>query len=101
MMTKRAEQSGRNLLCEAMLSLQTVEECQRFLDDLCTVAELRAMTQRVEVAMLLNDGQIYRDILETTGASSATISRVNRCLHHGAEGYKLVIGRMKEREQGE
>lgn len=98
MMTKRVEQDGRDILCDALLSLKTTEECKQFLDDLCTVAERRAMTQRVEVAMLLNDGQIYRDILETTGASSATISRVNRCLHHGADGYKLVISRLKEQE---
>ncbi len=98
MMTKQMTQEGHDLLCEAILSLQTMDECKQFLDDLCTVAERRAMTQRVEVAMLLNDGQIYRDILDTTGASSATISRVNRCLHHGADGYKLVISRIKEQQ---
>lgn len=98
MMTKKMDDSSRDLLCEALLTLNTMEECQHFLEDLCTVAELRSMSQRVEVAMLLNDGQIYRDILDSTGASSATISRVNRCLHHGADGYKLVISRMKEKE---
>ncbi len=99
MMTKPMGKAQHDLLCEALLSLNTMEECKQFLDDLCTVAERRAMTQRVEVALLLSEGQIYRDILDTTGASSATISRVNRCLHHGADGYKLVISRLGEQNK--
>lgn len=86
-----------DLLYETMLELKTVEECRNFLEDLCTVAELRAMEQRLEVAMNLNDGLIYNDILERTGASSATISRVNRCLRYGAGGYQAVLPRMMER----
>ena len=77
------------------------EECRNFLQDLCTVSELKAMEQRMEVAMLLDDGLIYSDILERTGASSATISRVNRCLHYGAEGYHTVIPRLKGEKEKE
>lgn len=80
---------------EAILSLENVDECMRFFVDLCTVAELMAMEQRYEVAKLLDEGLIYNDILEKTGASSATISRVNRSLQFGAEGYRVAIDRMK------
>ena len=85
-----------NLLYEAVLALETPEECRAFFQDLCTVAELRAMAQRLEVAQLLDDGLIYNDILQRTGASSATISRVNRALQYGADGYKLVLPRLKK-----
>lgn len=74
---------------------------QEVLSDLCTVAELRAMEQRFEVAMLLSDGMIYNDILERTGASSATISRVNRSLQYGADGYQAVLPRIKEKLGGD
>lgn len=93
----KKETTGKgDLLYESILELKTVEECRRFFEDLCTVAELRAMEQRLEVAMYLNDGLIYNDILEHTGASSATISRVNRCLRYGAGGYQAVLPRMAE-----
>ena len=78
-MTKKAKENG-DLLYESILTLRDLDECKRFFEDLCTVAELRAMEQRFEVALLLNDGMIYNDILERTGASSATISRVNGAL---------------------
>ena len=84
------------LLYEAVLSLKTPEECRAFFQDLCTVAELRAMSQRLEVAQLLDMGLIYNDILQRTGASSATISRVNRALQYGADGYKTVLPRLKK-----
>ena len=83
-----------NLLYEAVLALETPEECRAFFQDLCTVAELRAMAQRLEVAQLLDRGLIYNDILRHTGASSATISRVNRALQYGADGYKTVLPRL-------
>ena len=86
-------------LYEAILSLKDLDECKRFFSDLCTVYELRAMSQRFEVAMLLSQGMIYNDILERTGASSATISRVNRSLHYGANGYQTVIPRIRVREE--
>ena len=84
---------------QAILSLQNVDECMRFFDDLCTVTELMAMEQRFQVAMCLNQGMIYNDILAETGASSATISRVNRSLQYGSDGYAIVFDRMKEQEQ--
>ena len=85
-------------LYEALLTLKTPEECYAFFEDLCTVSELRSMEQRFEVASLLNDGMIYSDILEQTGASSATISRVNRSLSYGTGAYERVFARMKELE---
>lgn len=93
---KKSPKADNHLLYESLLQLQSVEECRRFLQDLCTVSELKAMEQRIEVAMYLRDGMIYQDILKRTGASSATISRVNRCLQYGAEGYQTVLPRMDE-----
>lgn len=93
-MTKRGEQS--DLLYKTILELKDLDECRRFFADLCTVGELRAMEQRFEVAVLLSEGMIYNDILERTGASSATISRVNRSLNYGSDGYQDVLPRVKE-----
>lgn len=84
------------LLFEAILALKDQEECRAFFQDLCTVAELKAMAQRLEVAQLLDQGLIYNDILQRTGASSATISRVNRALQYGADGYKTVLPRLSK-----
>ena len=98
-MSKFLEKESSDTLYRAIVSLQDVDECRRFFQDLCTVSELKAMEQRMEVAMLLDQGLIYSDILERTGAYSATISRVNRCLHYGADGYQAVIPRLKERQE--
>ena len=96
---KKNLKKPRNLkLYEAILSLETVDECVRFFDDLCTVTELMAMEQRFQVARCLDEGMIYNDILAETGASSATISRVNRSLQFGREGYAVVFERLKEKE---
>ena len=92
--TKKEKSDG---LYRAILTLQSEEEVYDFFQDLCTVTELRAMEQRFEVAVLLKQGMIYNDILERTGASSATISRVNRSLSYGAGGYETVFARMKKR----
>ena len=81
-----------------ILSLENVEECYQLFEDLCTINEINAMAQRMEVAIMLSEGRTYVDIAEKTGASTATISRVNRCLNYGADGYKMVIDRMKEKE---
>ncbi len=81
-------------LYRAILTLETVDECMRFFDDLCSVNELKAIEQRYQVASLLNEGRVYTDILEKTGASSATISRVNRSLQYGADGYAIVFERL-------
>ena len=93
-MQKDAHHQNR-LLFQAILALNSEEECRAFFQDLCTVAELRAMSQRLEVALLLDKGMIYNDILQRTGASSATISRVNRALQYGADGYKAVLPKLK------
>jgi len=95
-MMKGGKKGESDLLYRAVLSLKDLDECKKFFSDLCTVAELRAMEQRFEVAILLSEGMIYNDILERTGASSATISRVNRSLHYGADGYQEVLPRLKE-----
>lgn len=94
-----AKKEKNDLLYHAILTLETPEECYRFFQDLCTISELRAMEQRYEVATLLDQGMIYNDILEKTGASSATISRVNRCLLGGAGGYESVLEKMRDFEK--
>ena len=94
--SKIAKKEKSDLLYRAILTLETPEECYQFFQDLCTISELRAMEQRYEVATLLNEGMIYQEILEKTGASSATISRVNRSLINGAGGYECVLEKMKD-----
>ena len=96
-MIKGGKRRESDILYEAILSMKDMEECKKFFQDLCTVSELRSMEQRFEVAILLSEGMIYNDILERTGASSATISRVNRSLHYGADGYQEVLPRIKEK----
>ena len=96
-MVKIGKKEKSELLYRAILQLRDEQECYDFFQDLCTVSELRSMEQRFEVAELLNQGMIYSDILEKTGASSATISRVNRALQYGAGGYAKVFARMKKR----
>ena len=97
-MSKFLDKPSSDTLYRAIAALETEEECRKFFQDLCTVSELKAMEQRMEVAMLLDEGLIYSEILERTGASSATISRVNRALHYGANGYRTVIPRLKEED---
>ena len=99
-MVKIGKKEKNGELYKAILLLKDEQECYEFFQDLCTVSELRAMEQRFEVALLLSDGMIYNDILERTGASSATISRVNRALHYGADGYQDVFAR-KHAQEGE
>ncbi len=83
-------------LFKAILMLRDVAECYNFFEDICTVAEIKAMAQRLEVARMLKDGKHYAEISEKTGASAATISRVSRCLKYGADGYRLILERMEE-----
>ena len=83
-------------LFEAILSLENEEECYRFFEDICTVNELHAIAQRLHVAKLLNDKNTYNEIEEITKASTATISRINKCLQYGADGYKIVLERNKK-----
>ena len=97
-MNKLPKKPRNENMYNAILTLKDVDECMKFFDDLCTVSELMAMEQRYQVARCLNDGMIYNDILAETGASSATISRVNRSLQYGSGGYSIVFDRMKEQE---
>lgn len=91
--------SSADELYEAVLTLGTIEECRDFFTDLCTVNEILAMEQRFKVAKLLDQGKIYSDIVEETGASSATISRVSRSLNYGEDGYRNVLDKLKEKGQ--
>lgn len=85
-------------LFDAILSLENKEECYRLFEDLCTVSEIKSLAQRLHVAALLSKGHTYSEIFELTGVSTATISRVNRCLEYGADGYKTVLGRISTEE---
>ena len=86
-------------LFEAILSLNNNEECYQFFEDICTVSELKSLAQRLEVARMLESGHTYDDIVARTGASTATISRVKRCLHYGADGYKTILGRLSTKDE--
>ena len=97
-MNKLPKKPRNEEMYKAILSLESVEEAMKFFDDLCTVSEILAMEQRYHVASCLDDGMIYNEILAETGASSATISRVNRSLQYGAGGYEIVFGRIKGKE---
>jgi len=85
-------------LFEAILLLRNEEECYRFFEDICTVAELKSIAQRLAVAKMLDQDCTYTTIAEKTGASTATISRVKRALNYGADGYKLILARLKEKK---
>ena len=100
-MTKNEKREHNDLLYEAILTLKDLDECRKFFSDLCTVSAPRSLAQRFEVGMLLSEGMIYNDILERTGASSATISRVNRSLQYGADGYQAVLPRVKEKKNSD
>ena len=84
---------------QAILALKNQEECYQFFEDVATVSELKALAQRLEVASMLRAGYIYDVIVEQTGASTATISRVKRCLNYGADGYQMVLSRIAERKE--
>lgn len=81
-------------LFEAILILESIEECYRFFEDICTIAEIKALAQRLEVAKMLRSKKTYSEIGDATGASTATISRVNRSLNYGADGYNMVLDRL-------
>ena len=95
-MNAKLQNQNTAFLYEAVLSLRTPEECARFFEDLCTVTELKALSQRVVVAKMLSEKCVYSDIVAATGASTATISRVNRSLTYGCDAYSLVFSRMAE-----
>lgn len=103
-MNKKLRNEEVDDLFRAILTLETPEECYRFFEDVCTVNELLSLSQRYEVAKMLREKKTYLEIAEKTGASTATISRVNRSLNYGSDGYDMVFSRMaeqKEKERGE
>lgn len=93
-MNDKLRDSSTDLFFEAVLSLKNKEECYAFFEDISTVAELKSLAQRLQVALMLRRGRTYSEICDTTGVSTATISRVNRCLEYGADGYDLVLDRL-------
>lgn len=95
-MNKKIQTDAVTHLFEAILCLETKEECYDFFEDLCTVNELLSISQRYEVASMLKEKRTYLEIAEKTGASTATISRVNRSLNYGNDGYELVFNRLKQ-----
>lgn len=98
-MSKNLRTEAADHLFDAILTLESREECYRFFEDVCTVNELQALSQRFEVAHMLRKNRTYMDIAETTGASTATISRVNRSLNYGHDGYDMVLKRMAEKKE--
>lgn len=99
MMNNKIKDKYLDDLFEAILTLKTEEECYNFFEDLCTVLELRSLSQRYQVAKMLNEGHVYSDIVAETGASTATISRVNRSINYGSEGYSVVFERLSGKKE--
>lgn len=97
-MNKKIQTPSVDKLFEAILTLQSKEECYLFFDDLCTVNEILSLSQRYEVASMLSEHRTYLDIAEQTGASTATISRVNRSLNYGNDGYSLTFDRLRDQQ---
>ena len=95
-MNSKIKDEMTDKLFEAVLLLKNIDECYNFFEDVCTISELKALAQRLQVAKMLREGHTYTDIGEKTGASTATISRVNRSLQYGADGYKMILDRLDE-----
>ena len=93
-MNSKIKDDVTDKLFEAILTLENVEECYAFFEDICTVNEIKSLAQRLEVAKMLQQKKTYQDIQQITHASTATISRVNRCLSYGSDGYKLILERV-------
>ena len=87
---------GEDIFFEAVLSLKNQEECRLFFEDICTIKEIEDMSGRLDVARLLREGKSYQEVSKLTGASTATISRVNKCLNYGSGGYAIVLGEEAE-----
>lgn len=90
----RIKSAQADSLFEAILKLENLEECYRFFEDICTIKEVQAIAQRLEVAKLLKQNKTYNEIESETGASTATISRINRSLNYGADGYKIIFEKL-------
>lgn len=93
-MDSKIKDKSVDFLFEAILNLQNLDECYAFFEDLCTVTEIKSISQRIVVAKMLRDKKVYSDIVSETGASTATISRVNRSLQYGCNGYEEIFKRM-------
>ena len=94
-MNSKLKNEYTDLFFRAVLGLENVGECYDFFEDLCTVSELQAMAQRFHVARLLSEGKTYQEISSETGASTATISRINKCLEYGSDGYRTALEKLK------
>lgn len=97
-LNSKIQEPSVDFLFDAILTLKNRDECYSFFEDLCTVPEIKAMSQRLLVAHMLSEKKVYSDIVAETGASTATISRVNRSLHYGCDGYELVFNRLADGE---
>lgn len=95
-MNSKIKSKDVDFLFDAILQLRTREECYMLFEDLCTVQEMKALSQRLVVAKMLSEGRVYSEIVKTTGASTATISRVKRSLDYGCDSYAMVFGRMED-----
>lgn len=100
-MSDKLKDALTDQLFDAILSLKDREQCYKFFEDICTISELKSLAQRLEVARMLDEGCIYETIVEKTGASTATISRVKRCLVYGADGYSSVMPVIRKKEDKE
>ncbi len=100
-MNEKLKEFNVEFLFQAVLELRDMEECYKFFEDLCTVQELKALAQRIHVAKMLSENKVYSDIVAETGASTATISRVNRSLHYGCDGYAEIFKRLNEKNEAE
>jgi len=94
----RLQSETLDRLFDAVVLMEDREDCYRFFEDILTIGELNSMAQRFQVAEMLKNGSTYQQVVEATGASSATISRVNRCLHYGADGYNRLLERLEEKK---
>ena len=90
---------GEEIFFEAIMSLKTQEDCRVFFEDICTIKELQDISQRLKVASMLDEGKNYKEISDKTGASTATISRVNRCLNYGSGGYRAILEKTPKTEE--
>ncbi|MCK4257707.1 MAG: helix-turn-helix domain-containing protein [Halanaerobiales bacterium] len=93
-MDERIKDRFTDQFFKAILLLENEEECQKFLEDICTINEIKSIAQRLEVAKMLKEGATYEEIAKMTGASTATISRVKKCLNYGANGYQIILGKL-------
>ncbi len=93
---EKFEKAVTDNLFRAVLSLTSLEECYQFFEDVCTIKEIQEIAQRLEVARLLKEGKPYNDVAKLTGASTATISRVNKCISYGSGGYQIVLERLSD-----